>query len=84
MAMFQVGGDSWRNWKEALGKAALSSQLDTGEEGSWAPVGPWGKYGGRAYATALMTMSLEAPYRYPKFFPGTIASGKEGSGPRLR
>ena len=44
--------------------------------GSWDPqVDPWGHIGGRVYSTALMTLTLEAFYRYTAVLtPG----GKDG------
>ena len=31
--------------------------------GSWDPSGPWGRYGGRLYSTAISTLTLEVYYR---------------------
>jgi len=31
--------------------------------GSWPSVGVWGSYGGKVYATAMLTMALQAPFR---------------------
>jgi hypothetical protein len=51
-------------------KALLGSQR-TGEaddrRGSWDPVDPWAKDGGRLYSTAINTLTLETYYRYPRF-----------------
>ncbi|MEQ8763016.1 MAG: tetratricopeptide repeat protein [Planctomycetota bacterium] len=64
--MFQLGGRDWRDWNQALSEAVLPNQHteETCQKGSWDPVGPWGKEGGRVYSTALMVLSLETPYRY--------------------
>ena len=79
LAMFQVGGEAWEEWRKALAEAILLQQLKDGDKrGSWSPVGPWGDEGGRVYATALMTMALETPYRYPKLNKGTFG-GKRGT-----
>ncbi|MHC4819717.1 MAG: prenyltransferase/squalene oxidase repeat-containing protein [Planctomycetota bacterium] len=70
MAMFQMGGDSWGKWNEALKEAAVKHQHLKGSgarAGSWDPAGPWGAQdGGRIYATALMTLCLEIYYRYDR------------------
>lgn len=59
-AMERLGGDAREAWETAMVAAALDSQRRDGPHaGSWDPVGPWGKVGGRVYATALMVMSLE-------------------------
>ena len=34
--------------------------------GSWDPVGPWQFDGGRIYSTALLTMCLQAYYRFER------------------
>jgi hypothetical protein len=67
LAMFQVGGQHWKAWSEALGEAVLGNQHPVGSgsrAGSWDPVDPWGPDGGRVYSTALMTLTLEAYYRH--------------------
>lgn len=67
-AMNQWGGSHWKNWKKAIEKALLPNQRLEDEEdnfyGSWDPVGPWGKEGGRVYSTAIGTLILEVYYRY--------------------
>ena len=32
--------------------------------GSWDPIGAWGEDGGRVYSTAILTLTLQAHYRY--------------------
>jgi hypothetical protein len=68
LALFQIGGDAWVRWNEALKEAAIGQQhLEGSRAGSWDPVGPWGiQDGGRVYSTALMTMCLEVYYRYAR------------------
>ena len=70
LAMRAVGGEPWARWSEAMETAAFESQRSDGDPcgyfGSWDPVDPWGADGGRVYATAMMTLCLEAPYRYPR------------------
>ena len=73
LAMFQVGGSSWRKWNEAMKKAIVEHQNRKGrgaKAGSWDPIGAWGPDGGRVYATASMVMCLEVYYRYDKVFGG--------------
>jgi hypothetical protein len=36
------------------------------EDGSWDPVDPWGEDGGRVYSTAMMTLCLQAYFRYDR------------------
>jgi hypothetical protein len=72
LAMFQVGGDAWRQWSRALGQAVHTSQRTDGDpcqyQGSWDPIDPWGPDGGRVYSTALMCLCLEVTYRYDRVF----------------
>jgi len=71
LAMFQVGGKSWKQWKKAMVPTVVKSQHDEGSgsrTGSWDQIGPWGADGGRVYSTALQVMSLEVFYRYDRVF----------------
>ncbi|MHC4473419.1 MAG: prenyltransferase/squalene oxidase repeat-containing protein, partial [Planctomycetota bacterium] len=69
LAMFQVGGDPWRQWNDAIKDAIVDTQRKDGDEkGSWDPVGVWGREGGRVYSTALNTMCMEVYYRYGRVF----------------
>ncbi len=72
LAAHQAGGDLWNVWNASLGEVVRGSQrLDTDPcryMGSWDPIGPWGREGGRVASTALMTMTLEVTYRYPRTF----------------
>jgi len=69
LAMYQMGGEDWDRWRVALERAVVRNQELNGDAaGSWDPVGPWGRVGGRVYSTALMTLSLEAYYRYGRVF----------------
>jgi hypothetical protein len=70
LAMFQVGGDRWMTWNESMKKAVLVRQRRDSKDdrrGSWDPVDPWGADGGRVYATAINTLTLETPVRYKRF-----------------
>jgi hypothetical protein len=65
LALFQVGGEPWRQWNAAIKDAIVDHQRNDGcEKGSWDPVGVWGREGGRVYATALNTLCMELYYRY--------------------
>jgi hypothetical protein len=55
--MRALGGADGVVWRAALLSAAVEGQA---ADGSWDPVGPWGTTGGRAYATALMALSVAA------------------------
>jgi hypothetical protein len=73
LALFQYGGDTWKRWNRAMVKALLPNQWrnkDFCRNGSWDPVGCWGKYGGRVYATAINALTLEVYYRYANVFTG--------------
>ena len=64
LAMYQYGGKPWEQWNAAVRDTLISLQVSDGEDtGSWDPDGPWGRYGGRLYSTALATLTLEVYYR---------------------
>ena len=69
-ALFQMGGRHWTEWQKALNSAVIKTQQDDSTKknlvGSWDPVGAWGEDGGRVYSTAILTLTLEAFYRYTK------------------
>jgi hypothetical protein len=65
LALYQLQGDPWQRWNQALQKSLLGSQRqDGGNAGSWDPDPVWGGCGGRVYSTALATLCLEVYYRY--------------------
>jgi hypothetical protein len=67
LAFFQVGGESWKRWNEAVKNALVPLQKTEGcEKGSWDPVDAWGAAGGRVWATAINTLTLESYYRYSR------------------
>ncbi len=76
LSMYQLQGEPWQRWNEALQKQMLASQRHDGElSGSWDPDPVWGGCGGRAYSTSLGTLCLEVYYR---FLPLHIeAAGRE-------
>lgn len=65
-ALFQVGGGRWEAWSDTLQQAVAAQQRGDGHAaGSWDPQhDPWGGVGGRVYATALQTLTLESFQRY--------------------
>lgn len=65
LAMYQYGGQPWREWNAALRDTLVADQRTTGHAaGSWDPHAPWGAYGGRVFSTALSTLCLEVYYRF--------------------
>ena len=64
LAMYQYGGKPWERWNAAVRDTLIAEQVQNGRlAGSWDPNGPWGRYGGRLYSTALATLTLEVYYR---------------------
>lgn len=80
IAMYQLQGDYWKRWSEALQKTLLATQRTSGPlAGSWDPNTRWDGYGGRVYSTALAALCLEAHYRFlPLNFPSQAASESPG------
>jgi len=65
IAMYQLQGNYWARWSQALQKTLLATQRTRGPlAGSWDPNTRWDGYGGRVYSTALATLCLEAHYRF--------------------
>ena len=65
LAMYQYGGEPWRQWNESLRDILVDEQRQSGHAaGSWNPKAPWGLYGGRVYSTAVATLCLEVYYRF--------------------
>jgi len=66
-ALYQVGGDAWRQWSKSLTPVVVKTQRRDGNfKGSWDPDGAWGHVGGRVYSTAILTLTLQAYYRYAR------------------
>ena len=65
-ALWQLSGEHWITWQRKMLDSVVAHQRPDGDEkGSWDPeVDPWGNDGGRVYATALNTLTLEVYYRY--------------------
>lgn len=65
LAMFQYGGEPWKQWNESLRDLLVDEQRALGKDrGSWDPKDRWGGYGGRVYSTALNALILEVYYRF--------------------
>lgn len=76
LALFNVGGDAWESWNQALRKTVMEYQerpvSRNGKRrhsyGSWPAFGrgwgKWGRTGSRIYSTAINTLTLEVYYRY--------------------
>jgi hypothetical protein len=67
--MFQMQGEYWSDWNEALRPLLIDNQLQEGQlAGSWDPTGStpdrWGPLGGRMYVTCLHLLMLEVYYRH--------------------
>ncbi len=77
LAMYQYGGEGWRDWNGAIRDLLTSEQRTDGDfAGSWDPLGPWAQYGGRIYSTALSTLCLEVYYRFlPLYQMGAAPEG---------
>lgn len=66
-ALYQIGGSAWREWSKAIDAAVVKTQRQDGNaRGSWDPVDVWGDDGGRVYSTAILTLTLQAYYRYTR------------------
>lgn len=80
LGMYQLQGEHWRQWNDALTRQLLAGQTTTGElAGSWDPNDVWGGYGGRVYSTALATLCLEVYYRYLPLYVEAAANGGDAT-----
>lgn len=81
--MFQMQGEYWTDWNEALRPLLIDSQLQDGQlAGSWDPTGStpdrWGPLGGRMYVTCLHLLMLEVYYRHlPLYRDLNVAQASE-------
>jgi hypothetical protein len=65
LAMYQLQGERWQRWNQALQDTLVRRQVTAGENaGSWEPDCLWAGYGGRVYSTAMAALCLEVYYRY--------------------
>lgn len=63
--MHHAGGEHWRRWNYLMRDILVESQETAGHQrGSWAPVGPFTRVGGRLYMTSLALCTLEVYYRH--------------------
>jgi hypothetical protein len=66
LAMHQYGEGAWAKWWSPLRDKLLKTQT---AEGSWpANFDRWWAKGGQVYTTAMATLVLETPVRYPRLF----------------
>ena len=67
-ALYQHGGQAWRDWSKALNQALIEPQRKDGNsKGSWDPEPDvWGEDGGRVFTTALGALTLQSYYRYSR------------------
>ena len=74
LALFQYDGPTgplWRSWNDRMKDVLVRHQRPVSAgclHGSWDPVGRWCGDGGRIYATAVNTLTLEVYYRYENVF----------------
>jgi hypothetical protein len=67
LGMYQLQGDAWQQWNEALRIEVVRRQTKEGSlAGSWDTSDLWGGYGGRLYTTALAALTIEV---YCRFLP---------------
>lgn len=74
LALFQFDGPTgskWRAWNEDMKNALVKNQETASKgcrSGSWEAADTWSRQGGRVYATAINTLTLEVYYRYANVF----------------
>ena len=78
LSMYQLQGDYWRQWNEALQSALVRTQNGAGDLAGkqWDPVCIWGGYGGRIYSTSMSALCLEVYYRFLPLYKGKTEAGK--------
>jgi len=65
LGMFQLQGEHWRRWNNALTATLVARQrTEDSLAGSWDPDDVWGGHGGRVYTTAMGALCLEVYYRF--------------------
>jgi hypothetical protein len=78
LGLYELQGDAWRRWNEALQKNLLSTQRGDGPlAGSWDPDPVWGGCGGRVYSTAMSALCLEVYYRFLPLYVGTASRPRD-------
>lgn len=66
-----LGGDPWKTWQSAVGKAVVTAQESSGSFSPRRPEGhpdERGREGGRLYLTCLSVLILETPYRHRSLY----------------
>lgn len=67
--MHHVGGSQWETWNHRIRDILVETQRRRGHAaGSWNPIDSHDRAGGRLYATALATCTLEVYYRHLPIF----------------
>ncbi|MBC7240720.1 MAG: hypothetical protein H5T71_11550, partial [Chloroflexi bacterium] len=71
--MFQMQGQYWKTWNQAIQQLLLREQVQSGPwAGSWDPLRSvadrWGNEAGRLYVTAMHLLILEVYYRHLPLF----------------
>jgi hypothetical protein len=86
LAMFQRGGTDWSRWNQSIRDELVKRQRTEGHAtGSWDPdPTQYGRFGGRVYATALATLSLEVYYRYLRLYEEPKRAPERVEGGRVR
>jgi len=79
LAMFQMGGDRWKQWNASLRDMLIERQRKGAPkiDGSWDPIGSWCGSGGRVFATASGCLCLEVYYRYRPIYKDQGRSWEE-------
>ncbi|MDP7301841.1 MAG: terpene cyclase/mutase family protein, partial [Pirellulaceae bacterium] len=68
-ALHHIGGSKWERWNRQMRSILVKKQKKRGHEaGSWDPQHSHDRGGGRLYATALATCTLEVYYRHLPIF----------------
>lgn len=83
LGMFQLQGEHWRRWNDALAGTLVARQQTEGSlAGSWDDDDVWGGHGGRVYTTAMGALCLEVYYRFlPLYVRATgLEDGDLGEG----
>lgn len=65
LASYQQQGPTWRRWRDSMQSFYLRSQRS---DGAWTAQGGLGREMGTIVATALVTLCLEAHYRYTPLY----------------
>lgn len=79
LGMFQLQGDHWRRWNDALAGTLVARQRTSGPlAGSWDDDDVWGGHGGRVYTTAMGALCLEVYYRFLPLYVKASALEKDG------